>query len=408
MQTSTELSPPATTSPQLRRSSSRLFGDLDTAGGTEGLLEVAVDGELTGSEGTDHEETGTDTGVGAADAELLGDLDEAGGGAFSGETLGLVDLGEHGVGGLRDDGGGETGNETRAEVDGCLGTVGEGVLGVLAEDGLRDLLEDDELGHGNGSETGVESADTLVLEHLAEAGDETGGVGGLRDETDAGGLEGAQGNVGEELGGRGGGEVDGSAVVHGVLVANQVDGLLLEELVSSELQGALEEVAGGGRAEAGEQSAGTLRLDDLAETTDQTAVVGGGVELDSRLDAVARVSTHSSIGIAAFGVCSSSSLSVGVRRSELLRQNLLFLAEQHVPNMDWQSEGRREPGKGEHLHIDGSQGTVGDGAADSTGKGESRVEGEAGKLAGGVGSSLLDDGVDLGRAGGGQGGSHCV
>lgn len=138
----------------------------------------------------------------------------------------------------------------------------------------------------NGSETGVEGTDTLVLEHLAEAANETVGVGGLGDETDTGGLKRAQGNVGEELGGSGGGEVDSSAVVDGVLVADQVDGLLLEELVSTELQGALEEVTGSGRSEAGEKSAGTLVLDDLLETTDHTAVVGGGVELDSGLDAV--------------------------------------------------------------------------------------------------------------------------
>lgn len=50
---------------------------------------------------------------------------------------------------------------------------------------------------------------------------------------------------------------------------------------------------------------------------------------------------------------------------------------------------------------------MGDGAADGTGKGESGVEGEAGELARGGGSSLLDDGVDLGRAGRGNGRGHC-
>lgn len=56
--------------------------------------------------------------------------------------------------------------------------------------------------------------------------------------------------------------------------------------------------------------------------------------------------------------------------------------------------------EGLNLHIDGGEGTVGDGAADSTGKGESGVEGNAGKLAGGVGLGLLDDSVNLS-------GSHC-
>lgn len=112
------------------------------------LLQVTVDGELTGGESTDHEETGTDTGVRATETELLTDLDETRGGALTGETLGLVDLGEHGVGGLRDNGGGETGGQTRAQVDNGLQAVGHVLLGELAVDSLGNLLVDDELGHG--------------------------------------------------------------------------------------------------------------------------------------------------------------------------------------------------------------------------------------------------------------------
>lgn len=47
-----------------------------------------------------------------------------------------------------------------------------------------------------------------------------------------------------------------------------------------------------------------------------------------------------------------------------------------------------------------------DGAADSTSEGESGVELEAAHLRGGR-SHLLDDGVDLGRAGSGSSGGHC-
>lgn len=42
---------------------------------------------------------------------------------------------------------------------------------------------------------------------------------------------------------------------------------------------------------------------------------------------------------------------------------------------------------------------MGDGTADSAGKGESGVERGTGELAGGSGSDLLDGGVDLCRAG---------
>jgi hypothetical protein len=112
---------------------------------------LTVDGELTGSQSTDHEETGTDTRVRSTETELLGDLDQTGGGSLSGKTLALVDLGQHGVSGLGDDGGSETGNETGRQVVDSLHAVGG--LGLVDDlvDGLVDLLEDDELGHGVGN-----------------------------------------------------------------------------------------------------------------------------------------------------------------------------------------------------------------------------------------------------------------
>jgi hypothetical protein len=50
---------------------------------------------------------------------------------------------------------------------------------------------------------------------------------------------------------------------------------------------------------------------------------------------------------------------------------------------------------------------VGDGATDSTGKGESGVEVKTGRVAGLESLSLLDDGIELGRAGRLSAGSHC-
>lgn len=283
--------------------------------GAEGLLEITIDGELEGSKGADHEETGADTRVRAPDAELLADLDQAGSGALAGSTLGLVDLAKHGVGRLGDDGGSETSGKTRAKVDNGLHAVGEVLLGEDTESSLSDLLVDDELGHGVGdpryqceqkglgdsilatkngsllleedrSESGVESTDTLSLEHLGETTNQAIGIGGFGDETDTGGLERAEGDVGEELGGTGRGEVDTGSVVGGSLVAEEVDRLLLEELVSTELERTLEEVTGEGRADTGQESTSALGLDDLAETTDHAIVVGRGVELDAGLDAV--------------------------------------------------------------------------------------------------------------------------
>jgi hypothetical protein len=285
------------------------LGDLDTTGGTKSLLDVAVDGELTSGQGTDHEETGTDTAVRATETELLGDLDQTAGGTLTRLTLGLVDLGEHGVGGLGDKSGGETGDETGRQVVNGLHGVGGLALVDDGVDSLVDLLEDDELGHGvrdpvnvlagtktetvwsdvlleqDGTETRVESTNTLSAEDLAETTNQTVGELGVGNETDTGGLKGAESDISDELGATGGTEVDGSAVVGGGLVAESVDSLLLEELVSTELEGTLEEVTSGGRTETSPDGASTLVSDDLAETTDQAGVVGDGVKLDPGLDA---------------------------------------------------------------------------------------------------------------------------
>ena len=132
----------------LVKSKHLLGGNLNTTNGTEGLLQVTVDTELSHGNQTNHGKTGTNTGVRSLDSELFSDLDKTGGGSLSWRTLGLVDLGQHGVGWLGDNGGSETGNETRSEVDTGLLGVGESGLVDLGVDGLNDLLEDDELGHG--------------------------------------------------------------------------------------------------------------------------------------------------------------------------------------------------------------------------------------------------------------------
>lgn len=142
------------------------------------------------------------------------------------------------------------------------------------------LLEED------WAEARVEGSQTLSLCDLRETADETGGERRLRHKTNAGGLERAEGNVGEELRKCRGSEVDCRAVLAGRLIAQQRDRLLLEEFVAAELESTLQEIAGEGWAGAGEQGAGTLVGDDLAEATDEATVVGDRIELDARLDAV--------------------------------------------------------------------------------------------------------------------------
>lgn len=125
-----------------------LFGDLNATGDAQETLDVTVDSELASSDATNHEQTGTDTGVRATEAKLLADLEQTGHGTLTRGALGLVDLAQHGVSGLRNESGGETGDETGAQVDTGLGAVGGGLLVDGAVDALGNLLEDDELGHG--------------------------------------------------------------------------------------------------------------------------------------------------------------------------------------------------------------------------------------------------------------------
>ena len=168
-----------------------------------------------------------------------------------------------------------------------------------------------------GTKTTVEGGEALLLEDATEARDKAGSEGGLGDQTNTGGLKGAEGEISEELVAGGGGEVDGGAVVGSGLVAEEANGLLLEELVTTELQGTLEEVTSEGRAGTSEESASALVLDDLLEAADEAAVVGLGVELDAGLDAVMRVSVKCAHKLyhrmCAMGIARRTYTSTGVR-----------------------------------------------------------------------------------------------
>ena len=168
-----------------------------------------------------------------------------------------------------------------------------------------------------GTKTTVEGGEALLLEDATEARDKAGSEGGLGDQTNTGGLQGAEGEISEELGASGGGEVDSGAVVGSGLVAEEANGLLLEELVTTELQGTLEEVTSEGRAGTSEESASALVLDDLLEAADEAAVVGLGVELDAGLDAVMRVSVKCAHELyhrmCAMGIARRTYTSTGVR-----------------------------------------------------------------------------------------------
>lgn len=143
---------------------------------------------------------------------------------------------------------------------------------------MNSLLEED------GTESRVESTNTLVLEDLGEATYQTAGKAGCGNETDTGGLKRAEGHGGEELGAGSRDGVDEATVLAGRVDTQDIDGLLLEEFVTSELEGTLDEITSDGRTQAGQESTSTLILDDLTESSNGTAVVGSRVQLNLSLD----------------------------------------------------------------------------------------------------------------------------
>lgn len=62
--------------------------------------------------------------------------------------------------------------------------------------------------------------------------------------------------------------------------------MLLEKLVASELECALEEVTRSGGTESGQEGSGTICSDCLSDSADEAFVVRDWVELDSGFDAL--------------------------------------------------------------------------------------------------------------------------
>lgn len=212
----------------------------DKERGAKGKKKKKTETKATKSTYSDHDESSGHTSEETLDSELLGERSESRDHALSGLALGLVHSGKESIGRLRDESSGETSDDTTTEGEG--GLLSRGELGRLLARRRADVLErdlkDGKLGHGvrnlleqDGTETGVESSDTLLPEDSGESTSESVGKGRLGDESDSDGLKGAEGNVGEELGNGGGSEVDGLSVLSSSLDTVVVDGLLLPELV---------------------------------------------------------------------------------------------------------------------------------------------------------------------------------
>mmetsp|Transcript_34731 Transcript_34731/g.82299 ORF Transcript_34731/g.82299 Transcript_34731/m.82299 type:complete len:301 (+) Transcript_34731:38-940(+) len=280
----------------------------DLVGVVLGVVEVVLgraehrhhrveDTELASGEHADHHAARAEAlGAQLEVASLGGDAAEARGGAPLATRALLVDLGQEGVGRVRDDGRDHsrdnTGGERHSDVATRGALLGGGLHGRV--DLLGPITLHGELGHGVGhllAEDGTE-ARVEARHHALLLGDERHGrrrrrsERGVRHELDAGRLERAEEDVSDELGHRRGREVDGQAVVPRALLTQSLDELDLEELNTAELEPALDEVADNGRAKTSGKRAHTLGGDDLAETADHTLVVHVRHELHASLDDV--------------------------------------------------------------------------------------------------------------------------
>lgn len=122
-------------------------GGLETAGNLEGI----VDPPLESSECADHDNSGTESVPESVETDLSVDaLDLLHNGGVGGT---LIQNGDHGISGVRNNGAEDTSPVTRHKSDGKLGCLGVGVLrggeDVFVES-LDGLFEGGELDHGVG------------------------------------------------------------------------------------------------------------------------------------------------------------------------------------------------------------------------------------------------------------------
>ena len=93
-----------------------LLGNLHPPRRPQHLLDIPINRKLPRRERAHHEQPGPDARITAPEPQLSPNLDQPARGPFSGQAFRLVDLAEHRVGGLGDDGGGEAGHEAGAQI----------------------------------------------------------------------------------------------------------------------------------------------------------------------------------------------------------------------------------------------------------------------------------------------------
>lgn len=268
---------------------------LGTSGGETNVgLERVVKEPLETSEGTNHNNTDGETVPETTETNL--GVDTANG--LAGRLTGLllsVNLGDHDISRVGDNGTEDTGNVTTEERDTSLGK--ERVLflrlGKLSVDKFNSLLERSKLNHGvrnltgpKGRKTLVKSTETLGSSDLLVTIKNRGSEGGDRGlGLDLNGLPRAEQDICNQLSGSRTGKVNESSVLVGSLLTNNVGVLLLEELVETVLTGTLEGVTDDSGTETGEDTTETLGSNDRLPSLEVTSVETR-VDLSAALDKI--------------------------------------------------------------------------------------------------------------------------
>ena len=167
------------------------------------------DQELAGCERANHDAPGAEAGGAKLHkAGLLGDVHEPGDHAAVATGTLLVDLRQQGVCRVGDDGRSHAGDEAGGHGDAHLAGPAQilALRGQRVVDGNLGCSLHCELGHGigdlleeNGHQARVPAHDALPLDERLHCGEGALGEGGIRNLADAGGLQRAEENVGDEL-----------------------------------------------------------------------------------------------------------------------------------------------------------------------------------------------------------------
>jgi hypothetical protein len=261
---------------------------------TNESLEGVVEEPLETSQGTNHDNTNWETVPETAEADLGVDTGDSRAHGLGGLLLG-VDLGDHDVGRVGDNGTEDTSNVTTKEGDTSLSVdrVFFLLLWKVSVDGKDSVFERGELNHGvwdlsepQRSDTLVQTTETFSSNQFLETVHKARSVwwdGGLGLDLD--GLPWTEKNISNELSRSRSNQEKTSLVLDSVLLTSPVGILLLEQLVETVFTGTLEGVTNQSGTETSEDTTQSLLGNDGSPGL-EVALVKRGVNLSSALDQI--------------------------------------------------------------------------------------------------------------------------